>query len=190
MFCDIDFYRLVLSAFKSNWLLFFFFLKEYLHSQQCIHGNIRAHSILVGSDLTAKLWGFGSLYRRSMQGTVGAVESIELKKWQAPEVLSRRAFSYSSDVWVFFASIFSNQTETHNLLHRWRIRGTLLSYVGLDILFFHLQTEHTMVQVFQGRFGVFLLDHLIMGKNNDTRYCFWLVNQNIVMNQNPKRSVN
>uniref|UniRef100_H3C273 Serine/threonine/tyrosine kinase 1a n=1 Tax=Tetraodon nigroviridis TaxID=99883 RepID=H3C273_TETNG len=72
---------------------------EYLHSQQCIHGNIRAHSILVGSNLTAKLWGFGSLYRRSMQGTVGAVESIELKKWQAPEVLSRRAFSYSSDVW-------------------------------------------------------------------------------------------
>lgn len=103
MFCDIDFYRLVLSAFKSKWLLYFipvfFFFKEYLHSQQCIHGNIRAHSVLVGGDLTAKLWGFGSLYRRSTQGVlVGAVESMELKKWQAPEVLSRKAFTYSSDM--------------------------------------------------------------------------------------------
>lgn len=70
-----------------------------MHSQQCIHCNIGARSVLVGGDLTAKLWGFGPTYRLRTQGaSLGAVESMELRKWQAPEVLSRRAFSPSSDV--------------------------------------------------------------------------------------------
>ncbi|XP_023270421.1 tyrosine-protein kinase STYK1-like [Seriola lalandi dorsalis] len=71
---------------------------EYLHSQSCIHGNVGARSVLVGGDLTAKLWGFGSTYRKR---TPGEVEDMELRKWQAPEVLARRGISRSSDVWSF-----------------------------------------------------------------------------------------
>ncbi|XP_040045582.2 tyrosine-protein kinase STYK1 [Gasterosteus aculeatus] len=75
---------------------------EYLHSQRCIHGNLGARSVLVGGDLTAKLWGLGSAYRRTT--SAGPAEEIgdkEMRKWQAPEVLSRRDFRQSSDVWSF-----------------------------------------------------------------------------------------
>uniref|UniRef100_A0A3B4TDN5 Tyrosine-protein kinase STYK1-like n=1 Tax=Seriola dumerili TaxID=41447 RepID=A0A3B4TDN5_SERDU len=71
---------------------------DYLHSQSCIHGNVGARSVLVGGDLTAKLWGLGSTYRKR---TPGEVEDMELRKWQAPEVLARRGVSRSSDVWSF-----------------------------------------------------------------------------------------
>ncbi|XP_067468165.1 tyrosine-protein kinase STYK1 [Thunnus thynnus] len=75
---------------------------EYLHSQSCVHGNVGARSVLVGGDLTAKLWGLGSAYRRTTQvDSPGEVEHMELRKWQAPEVLSRRDVSQSSDVWSF-----------------------------------------------------------------------------------------
>ncbi|KAM6973871.1 tyrosine-protein kinase STYK1 [Tautogolabrus adspersus] len=74
---------------------------EYLHSQGCVHGNVGASSVLVGGDLTAKLWGLGSAYRRRTQANLGEVEDVEMKKWQAPEVLARRAVSQSSDVWSF-----------------------------------------------------------------------------------------
>ncbi|XP_042566672.1 tyrosine-protein kinase STYK1 [Clupea harengus] len=75
---------------------------EYLHSKNCIHGNIGARSVLVGRDLTAKLWGLGPAYRRMSQPTTpGSLEDMELKKWQAPEVLARRPFTQSSDIWSF-----------------------------------------------------------------------------------------
>ncbi|XP_011618114.1 tyrosine-protein kinase STYK1-like isoform X3 [Takifugu rubripes] len=74
---------------------------EYLHSQECIHGNVGARSVLIGGDLTAKLWGFGSAYRRTQPISLSAREPTQLRKWQAPEVLSMRAFSHSSDVWSF-----------------------------------------------------------------------------------------
>ncbi|XP_014032913.1 tyrosine-protein kinase STYK1 isoform X2 [Salmo salar] len=75
---------------------------EYLHGQSCIHGNVGARSVLVGRDLTAKLWGLGPAYRRKTQaGTPGELENTETRKWQAPEVLARRLVSQSSDVWSF-----------------------------------------------------------------------------------------
>ncbi|XP_032436089.1 tyrosine-protein kinase STYK1 isoform X3 [Xiphophorus hellerii] len=74
---------------------------DYLHSQGSIHGNIGARSVLVGGDMTAKLWGLGSAYHRTQIDTAGLVEEMELKKWQAPEVLARRTASNSSDVWSF-----------------------------------------------------------------------------------------
>ncbi|KAM4629921.1 tyrosine-protein kinase STYK1 isoform 1-T2 [Polymixia lowei] len=70
---------------------------EYLHSQSCIHSNVGARSVLVGGDLTAKLWGLGPTYRRRTQ----EVEDMEMRKWHAPEVLARKAFTQSSDVWSF-----------------------------------------------------------------------------------------
>lgn len=80
---------------------------DYLHSQQCIHSNVAARSVLVGRDLTVKLWGLGSAYRRAQTsssgavGTLGSSEVMELRKWQAPEVLARTGISKSSDVWSF-----------------------------------------------------------------------------------------
>ncbi|XP_029986408.1 tyrosine-protein kinase STYK1 [Sphaeramia orbicularis] len=75
---------------------------EYLHSQGCIHGNVAARSVLVGGDLTAKLWGLGSAYRwRTQPGSPGEVEVMELRKWQAPELLARTTVGRSSDIWSF-----------------------------------------------------------------------------------------
>ncbi|XP_029298401.1 tyrosine-protein kinase STYK1 [Cottoperca gobio] len=75
---------------------------EYLHSQRCIHGNVGARSVLVGGDLTVKLWGLDSAYRRRTQAvSTGEVEDMEMRKWQAPEVLSGRTVSQSSDIWSF-----------------------------------------------------------------------------------------
>ncbi|KAM6903569.1 tyrosine-protein kinase STYK1 [Lycodopsis pacificus] len=75
---------------------------EYLHTQGCIHGNVGARSVLVGGDLTAKLWGLGPAYRRTTRATApGDVEDKETRKWQAPEVLSRGGIVQSSDVWSF-----------------------------------------------------------------------------------------
>ncbi|XP_061616031.1 tyrosine-protein kinase STYK1-like [Phyllopteryx taeniolatus] len=73
---------------------------EYLHSRQCVHCNVGARSVLVGADLTTKLWGLGAAYRRQTRAA-NAADATELKKWQAPEVLARRDFSPSSDVWSF-----------------------------------------------------------------------------------------
>ncbi|KAM9386390.1 tyrosine-protein kinase STYK1 isoform 1-T2 [Pholidichthys leucotaenia] len=75
---------------------------EYLHSQNCVHGNIGARSVLISADFTAKLWGLGPAYRRRTQaGSPGEVENMELRKWQAPEVLAMRPVTKSSDVWSF-----------------------------------------------------------------------------------------
>lgn len=75
---------------------------EYLHSQRCIHGNVGARSVLVGRDLTAKLWGLGPAYRRIKHaGFPGELADVEMRKWHAPEVLATRAVSHSSDVWSF-----------------------------------------------------------------------------------------
>lgn len=95
-----------LSTFILWHCLYLNTFKEYLHTQRCIHGNVGARSVLVGGDLTAKLWGLGSAYRRRTQPhSPGEVEDMELKKWQAPEVLSRRMISQSSDVWVHQSSV-------------------------------------------------------------------------------------
>lgn len=73
--------------------------QEYLHSRWCVHGNVCARSVLVGGDLTAKLWGLGAAHRRqTSSGAAAAADAAELKKWQAPEVLARRDFSPSADV--------------------------------------------------------------------------------------------
>uniref|UniRef100_A0A3P9KAI4 Protein kinase domain-containing protein n=1 Tax=Oryzias latipes TaxID=8090 RepID=A0A3P9KAI4_ORYLA len=74
---------------------------EYLHSRQCIHGNVGACSVLVGADMTAKLWGLGPAYRRTHTASTMEVEEVGMKKWQAPEVLARRGLSQSSDIWSF-----------------------------------------------------------------------------------------
>ncbi|CAL1583676.1 unnamed protein product [Knipowitschia caucasica] len=77
---------------------------DYLHSQQCVHGNIAARSVLVGRDLTVKLWGLGSAFRRGQRGPeagLGGAQGMELRKWQAPEVLARNGVTKNSDVWSF-----------------------------------------------------------------------------------------
>lgn len=84
---------------------------EYLHSKKCIHGNVGARSVLVGRDLSVKLWGLGPAFRMSTEtGTAEEVEEMELRKWQAPEVLARRPGSYSSDIWSFGILLFEMVT--------------------------------------------------------------------------------
>ncbi|XP_034157333.2 tyrosine-protein kinase STYK1 isoform X2 [Pangasianodon hypophthalmus] len=75
---------------------------EHLHSKNCIHGNVGARSVLVGRDLSVKLWGFGPAFRRRMKvGTSGEVKEVEMRKWHAPEVLARQPVGQSSDIWSF-----------------------------------------------------------------------------------------
>lgn len=46
-----------------------------------------------------KLWGLGPAFRRRTETDVaGEVEEMEMKKWQAPEVLAVQPASYSSDM--------------------------------------------------------------------------------------------
>ncbi|XP_060760054.1 tyrosine-protein kinase STYK1 isoform X2 [Neoarius graeffei] len=75
---------------------------EHLHSKNFIHGNVCAQSVLVGRDLSVKLWGFGPAFQKRMKvGTSGEMKDIEMKKWQAPEVLAHQPVSQSSDIWSF-----------------------------------------------------------------------------------------
>ncbi|XP_012684582.2 tyrosine-protein kinase STYK1b [Clupea harengus] len=73
---------------------------EYLHSKDLIHGNVKARSVLVSHQFTAKLWGLGGVYARGA-GTANVHEDSGKKKWHAPELLARRPISQKSDVWSF-----------------------------------------------------------------------------------------
>uniref|UniRef100_A0A8C2G409 Serine/threonine/tyrosine kinase 1a n=1 Tax=Cyprinus carpio TaxID=7962 RepID=A0A8C2G409_CYPCA len=76
--------------------------QEYLHSKNYIHGNVKARSVLVGRDLSVKLWGLGLAYRRKTStASVEYVEDMEMRKWQAPEALARQPLQQSSDIWSF-----------------------------------------------------------------------------------------
>ncbi|KAF7686305.1 hypothetical protein HF521_015667 [Silurus meridionalis] len=84
---------------------------EHLHSKKCTHGNIGARSVLVDRDLSVKLWGFGPAFRRRMKmGTSGDLTELEMRKWQAPEVLAYRPVSESSDVWSFGVLLYEMVT--------------------------------------------------------------------------------
>ncbi|XP_036394112.1 tyrosine-protein kinase STYK1b [Megalops cyprinoides] len=72
---------------------------EYLHKKDLLHGNLGARSVLVSRELTAKLWGLGATYAKSQGAPVR--DDLIQKKWQAPELLARRAATDSSDVWSF-----------------------------------------------------------------------------------------
>uniref|UniRef100_A0A673IMN7 Tyrosine-protein kinase STYK1-like n=1 Tax=Sinocyclocheilus rhinocerous TaxID=307959 RepID=A0A673IMN7_9TELE len=74
---------------------------EYLHSKNYIHGHVKARSVLVGRDLSVKLWDLGPAYHRKMSAASMDVEDIEMRKWQAPEALARQPLQQSSDIWSF-----------------------------------------------------------------------------------------
>lgn len=71
--------------------------KEFLHSKNVLHGNIRARSVLVTKEFTAKLWGLHGVYMRKNQGAIQR-EDPSMKKWQAPELLARRIPGQSCDM--------------------------------------------------------------------------------------------
>uniref|UniRef100_A0A3B3V6I9 Serine/threonine/tyrosine kinase 1b n=1 Tax=Poecilia latipinna TaxID=48699 RepID=A0A3B3V6I9_9TELE len=78
--------------------------QEFLHSKDLLHGNIRARSVLVTKQLTAKLWGLHGVYiRKSKKATQR--DDPSMKKWQAPELLVRKAATKSSD-WSFGILLF------------------------------------------------------------------------------------
>lgn len=82
---------------------------EFLHSKDLLHGNIRARSVLVSKEHTAKLWGLHGVYTRKSQGTTQK-DDPSMKKWQAPEVLARRPPSQSSDIWSFGILLYEMAT--------------------------------------------------------------------------------
>ncbi|XP_068426752.1 tyrosine-protein kinase STYK1b [Clinocottus analis] len=71
---------------------------EFLHNKDLLHGNIRARSVLVTKESTAKLWGLHGVYTRKNQGATQR-EDPGMKKWQAPELLVKKPASQSSDIW-------------------------------------------------------------------------------------------
>lgn len=82
---------------------------EFLHRKDLLHGNIRARSVLVSKEMTAKLWGLHGVYTRKNQGATQR-EDPSMKKWQAPEVLARRPTSQSSDIWSFGVLLYEMAT--------------------------------------------------------------------------------
>uniref|UniRef100_A0A3Q3XEQ2 Protein kinase domain-containing protein n=1 Tax=Mola mola TaxID=94237 RepID=A0A3Q3XEQ2_MOLML len=82
---------------------------EFLHSKDLLHGNIRAHSVLVSKTLTAKLWGLHGVYTRKNKGATQR-DDPSMKKWQAPELLAKRPTSQSSDIWSFGILLYEMAT--------------------------------------------------------------------------------
>ncbi|CAJ1062472.1 tyrosine-protein kinase STYK1b [Xyrichtys novacula] len=82
---------------------------EFLHSKDLLHGNIRARSVLVSREHTAKLWGLHGVYTRKNQGATQK-DDPSMKKWQAPELLVRKPASQSSDIWSFGILLYEMAT--------------------------------------------------------------------------------
>lgn len=82
---------------------------EFLHSKDLLHENVRAHSVLVSKQFTAKLWGLHGVYTRKDQRATQR-DDPSMKKWQAPEVLMRRPASQRSDVWSFGILLYEMAT--------------------------------------------------------------------------------
>ncbi|XP_037836457.1 tyrosine-protein kinase STYK1b isoform X2 [Kryptolebias marmoratus] len=82
---------------------------EFLHSKDLLHGNVRAHSVLVSGQLTAKLWGLHGVYTRKDQKATQK-DDPGMKKWQAPEVLVKKSATQSSDVWSFGVLLYEMAT--------------------------------------------------------------------------------
>ncbi|XP_071387579.1 tyrosine-protein kinase STYK1b [Centroberyx affinis] len=82
---------------------------EFLHSKDLLHGNIRARSVLVSREYTAKLWGLDGVYTRKTQGATQS-DDPSMKKWQAPELLAKRPASQSSEVWSFGILLYEMAT--------------------------------------------------------------------------------
>lgn len=82
---------------------------EFLHSKDLLHGNIRARSVLVTKEHTAKLWGLHGVYTRKNQGATQR-DDASMKKWQAPELLARKPASQSSDIWSFGILLYEMAT--------------------------------------------------------------------------------
>ncbi|KAG7271556.1 hypothetical protein CRUP_027830 [Coryphaenoides rupestris] len=76
---------------------------EFLHGKDLLHGNLRARSVLVSREYTAKLWGLECVYTRKNKET-NQKEDPGTKKWQAPELLAKRPASQSSDVYSMIKS--------------------------------------------------------------------------------------
>lgn len=82
---------------------------EFLHSKDLLHGNLRARSVLVSGQFTAKLWGLHGVYTRKNQKATQR-DDPSMKKWQAPEVLVRKPASPSSDIWSFGVLLYEMAT--------------------------------------------------------------------------------
>ncbi|KAK3519205.1 hypothetical protein QTP70_022198, partial [Hemibagrus guttatus] len=76
---------------------------DYLLSEhRLVHGNVAAHSMLIGSGLLVKVSGLASAFESRQTETVGKQRTARVPlKWQAPERLLRLPVTSRSDVWSF-----------------------------------------------------------------------------------------
>lgn len=80
---------------------------QYLHSQLIIHRDIKLENILLcGDDLVPKITDFGLAVKlKSPEDCI--VEAIGTPNYMAPEVLMKKCYSYSADIWSFGVLIYT-----------------------------------------------------------------------------------
>jgi serine/threonine protein kinase len=79
---------------------------EYLSKIGIVHRDLAARNVLVSSDLSCKISDFG-FARHSETGTVESDSNFQVAiRWVAPEVISTRGYTSSSDIWSFAVLLF------------------------------------------------------------------------------------
>ncbi|XP_030334372.1 tyrosine-protein kinase STYK1 [Strigops habroptila] len=72
----------------------------YLEQKKLFHGDIAARNVLLHSNFTAKLCGFGLAYETHTYGAKSVTKTVPVK-WQAPERLLKKPPSIKADIWSF-----------------------------------------------------------------------------------------
>ncbi|KDR78042.1 hypothetical protein GALMADRAFT_64705, partial [Galerina marginata CBS 339.88] len=82
---------------------------EYLHSQQFVHGNVKATNILIDDDGRAVLCNYGlAKIRRdfNLRLPTSVNLALSIQNWKAPELFSGAEPNKSSDVYSFGMTIY------------------------------------------------------------------------------------
>jgi len=92
---------------RIGWALQIAHGMEYLHSRNVIHRDLKSPNVLLDKSSSVKICDFGHsrLYDPTMSVTVGT------PFWNAPEVLTRKKYSFPADVFSFAIILWELLTE-------------------------------------------------------------------------------